>query len=116
MANNLYLVFSRPPDGLTPADYHRWYEAHARENIETPGFLSAQRYAVHQRTGEPAPGAQDHLAVYEYRGDYGPIGDHLRGRVESGDIELPGWFPEIPFASWVCEPHGEKLLAPGRSE
>jgi hypothetical protein len=114
VAHNLYLVFSRPPGDMTTPDYHRWYEDHARENIESPGFVSAQRYSVEQRVGDALPGDQNHLALYEFDGDYGPIGDHLRSRVDSGDIVLPDWFPQVPFASWVCNPVGDRLVAPSR--
>lgn len=116
MAHNLYLVFSRPPSGMSEAQYHRWYDEHMRENMETPGFVSVRRYAVRQRVGKPLPGDQDHLALYEYDGDYGPIGEHLKSRVESGDIELPDWFSEVPFASWASEPLSGRVLAPGRRE
>ena len=44
MTNNLYLVFSEKPDHISVEDYHRWYTAHAQENIESPKFVSAQRY------------------------------------------------------------------------
>ena len=45
MTNNLYLVFSEKPDHISVEDYHRWYTAHAQENIESPKFV--ERAAVH---------------------------------------------------------------------
>ena len=52
MSKSLYLVFSKPPEGVTSDEYDRWYHGHVRENIETKGFLSAERYAL-------KPGAAD---------------------------------------------------------
>ena len=51
MANDLYLVFSKRPDQISAADYDRWYEKHSQENIESPGFVKAQRYAIDQVNG-----------------------------------------------------------------
>ena len=48
MPHNLYLVFSEKPDHVSDADYHRWYVDHAQENIESTGFVSAQRYRVRE--------------------------------------------------------------------
>ena len=44
MSKSLYLVFSKAPEGVTSDEYDRWYHGHVRENIETKGFLSAERY------------------------------------------------------------------------
>ena len=40
---------------------------HAQENIESPGFVNARRFAAHQSNGPSSP--FEHLAVYEYEGD-----------------------------------------------
>ena len=112
MPPNLYLVLSKRPDGVSAEEYDRWYHAHARENIETPGFLSTRRYAL-------APGRSDapdfeHLALYEYEGDYDPIGRGLRERIGRGEIVLPDWFGEIRFGSWKAVPVDDRVPAPGR--
>ena len=39
-------MFSKAPEGVTSDEYDRWYHGHVRENIETKGFLSAERYAL----------------------------------------------------------------------
>ena len=46
MSANLYLVYSQKPDWVSRDDYHSWYVDHAQENIESPGFLTAQRADV----------------------------------------------------------------------
>jgi hypothetical protein len=108
VAPNLYLVFSQPPARLSPADYDRWYHDHVRENIESPGFLSGRRYAL--EPGRPDTGGFSHLALYEYEGDYEPIGRDLRERIGRGDIVLPDWFGEIGFGAWKCVPIDERAV------
>jgi hypothetical protein len=113
MTNNLYLVFSQKPDEISQDDYHRWYVDHAQENIESPGFLSAQRYVVKEIARSEPTGVERHLALYEYEGDMSRWRTDLTRRVETGAIALPDWFPRIQFQSWACEPVGD-LLRPKR--
>lgn len=110
MTNNLYLVFSERPDDVSRTDYHRWYADHAQENIESPGFVSAQRYSVRRVTGENPVGFEQHLAVYEHEGDMSTWRTSLTARIASGDVVLPDWFSRIGFTAWTCDPEGELLL------
>ena len=80
MSKSLYLVFSKPPEGVTSDEYDRWYHGHVRENIETKGFLSAERYAL--KPGRPTGVDFRHLAVYEYTGDYQALREDLERRIE----------------------------------
>jgi hypothetical protein len=108
---NLYLVFSKRPEAISAAEYDRWYEAHAQENIESPGFLNARRFGLTPSTGNPGP--FEHLAVYEYEGSQERWRTDLDARIASGDIDLPEWFPQIQFGSWDCAPVSG-LLQPAR--
>jgi hypothetical protein len=109
VSNNLYLVFSRKPDRINRDDYHDWYVKHAQENIESTGFVSAQRYVVREvHAGQPI-GEEKHLALYEHEGDMSIWRTDLTRRIESGDVVLPEWFKEIQFASWSCTPVGDLL-------
>lgn len=112
MPHNVYLVFSKPPEGLPDAEYQRWYAAHVRENVETPGFVSAQRYQV---SGVVQSGdvAFSHLAAYEYDGDILELRRHLDSRREAGEIVLPEWFGDIRFGTWTCLPLEGRVAAPG---
>lgn len=111
MADNLYLVFSRRPPEISRDDYHRWYVDHAQENIESPGFVNAQRYAIQEvQKGVPV-GEEQHLAVYQYEGDMSIWRQDLSRRIEVGDVVLPDFFQRIAFASWACTPVGD-LLTP----
>lgn len=106
MAPNLYLVFSKPPSGISESEYDAWYEHHARENIVSPGFLSARRYAITPARDAPVPFS--HLALYEYEGEMSTWRTDLTKRIEEGGIVLPEWFGEIAFASWDCTPVSER--------
>ena len=111
MSKSLYLVFSKPPESVTSEEYDRWYHDHVRENIETKGFLSAERYAL--KAGRPTGVDFRHLAVYEYTGDYQALREDLERRIEAGKIVLPEWFPQIQFGSWECRAIDERAEAPG---
>ena len=113
MAPNLYLVFSERPGRISDEQYHTWYTDHAQENIESPGFLSAQRYRVREVVSGEATGPEQHLTVYDYEGPMTTWRTDLSARIQRGDVVLPEWFKEIKFSSWACEPTGE-LLRPHR--
>ena len=113
MPNNVYLVFSEKPAPISDDDYHAWYVDHAQENIESPGFVSAQRYRVREVVRSEPTGAEQHLALYEYEGPMSTWRTDLTARIDSGAITLPDWFSQIRFRSWTCEPAGG-LLRPHR--
>jgi tRNA A37 threonylcarbamoyladenosine biosynthesis protein TsaE len=106
MADKLYLVFSKPPERISNDEYLRWYEEHARENIQSPGFLSTRRYAITPARGEAR---LTHLALYEYEGEQDRWREDLDGRIDRGDIVLPDWFDEITFESWDCQALTERI-------
>jgi len=113
MAPNLYLVFSERPGRISDEQYHAWYTDHAQENIESPGFLSAQRYRVREVVSGEATGPEQHLTVYDYEGPMTTWRTDLSARIQRGDVVLPEWFKDIKFSSWACEPTGD-LLRPHR--
>ena len=113
MSANLYLVFSRKPEWISRDDYHSWYVDHAQENIESPGFASAQRYVVREVQNGRAVAEEQHLCVYEYEGDMSTWREDLTRRIQSGDIVLKDWHHDIGFRSWDCHPVGD-LLRPTR--
>jgi hypothetical protein len=113
MANNLYLVFSQRPSRVSAENYDRWYAQHAQENIESPGFLNAQRYTLREVDAGEEVGPEWHLAVYEYEGEMSVWRKDLSHRIETGDVDLPEWFRDITFKSWNGRPIGG-LLTPQR--
>lgn len=101
MSKKLYLVFSKPPERVSEEEYQQWYHLHVRENIVSPGFLSAQRYGL-TPVPESPPIPFSHLALYEYEGEMSTWRTDLTKRIETGDIVLPEWFKDITFGSWDC--------------
>ena len=89
MSTNLYLVYSRKPEWVSRDDYHRWYVDHAQENIESPGFLSAQRYVVREVQNGRAVAEEQHLCVYEYEGEMSTWREDLTRRIKEGVIVRP---------------------------
>ena len=114
MTNNVYLVFSEKPDHISVDDYHRWYAAHAQENIESPRFVSSQRYTIQEIANSEPVGAEQHLALYEYEGDMAEWRTDLTRRIQTGDVVLPEWFKQIKFKSWTCTPAGGLLTPQSR--
>jgi hypothetical protein len=117
MEDNLYAVFSKPPADLPFDEFEAWYEQHAHENIQTPHFVSVQRYRVsptviasgvgpRKTDVDPSAVIYRYLAAYRFRGDIADVRADLASRVEGGDIVLPPWFSQVAFSSWSCEPVG----------
>jgi hypothetical protein len=109
---NIYLAFSKPPSDVSKDEFNRWYDFHARENIRSPGFVSAQRYEL--KATRDAPVAFSHLALYEYTGDWSVWRADLDRRLETGDIALPDWFSRVDYGSWACVPLTDRIT-PDRS-
>jgi len=125
--NNLYLVFSGPPEGVSAEEYDRWYHHHVRENIVVPGFIAGQRFAISQTMSgsRVAPGTFDsdvgdpregetftHLAVYEYDGrTVDELRRDLFARIESGETVLPAWFDRVHFMTWDCRAIEDRVVA-----
>ena len=107
---NLYLVLSAPPDGVSAETYDKWYHHHIRENLEAPGFVAGQRFKLTPSVGSEHP--HTHLALYEFNGDIKRWQDNLNGRIKSGDIVLPEYFPQIRFGSWEAAPIDERVEVP----
>jgi hypothetical protein len=110
--SNIYLVFSAPPAGVAPELYDSWYHDHIRENLEAPGFVAGQRFALTPSTTAPAGDQHTHLALYQFNGDISRWRTNLESRIASGDIVLPGWFPQIRFGAWECTPIDERVEVP----
>jgi hypothetical protein len=121
MPDNLYAVFSKPPDGVSWEEYDRWYGHHAVENVQSRAFNGVQRYAVNpvvigsgvgpaRSSVDPAAVPYNHLAVFEFRGDIADVRGDLARRVQGGEIVLPNWFDGVPFASWNCVPLGDRIV------
>jgi hypothetical protein len=64
MAKHHLLAFTNPAAGRE-AEFNRWYdERHVPDLLAVPGFVSAQRFALTDATGQGKPG-WTYLALYE---------------------------------------------------
>jgi regulator of RNase E activity RraA len=106
MSENLHLVFSKPPEGLFDEEYNRWYDFHLGEILVVPGFVAARRYRLQTIKGDWTPSGHRYLSAYELEGDPRDVMRELDKEVASGRMQLPGWFPQITFASFNCHSHG----------
>ena len=106
MSENLHLVFSKPPGWLSDEEYNRWYDFHLGEILVVPGFVSARRYRLQTVKGAWTPSGHRYLSAYELEGSPRDVMRELDKEVASGRMQLPGWFPEITFASFNCYSHG----------
>ncbi len=108
MPNNLWLAFSKPPEDVTGQDFDHWYDLHVRENIVSPGFVSAQRFTVTPH--RDAPVTFSHLALYEYQGHWKDWRTHRDARIEAGEIVLPDWSDRVHYGSWECVPITDRIM------
>jgi hypothetical protein len=64
MARHHLLAFTNPAAGRED-EFNRWYdERHVPDLLAVPGFVSAQRFALTDATGQGKPG-WTYLALYE---------------------------------------------------
>ena len=101
MADNIQLVFSRPPEGLDPGEYDRWYEGHVGDILAVEGYEAVRRFALHAANGEAVPTMYSHLALYVIGGEPADTLARLQRAVRDGTVALPDWFDDVRFASFV---------------
>jgi hypothetical protein len=126
VAENLHIVFSRRPDGVSEEEFNRWYDAHLPEILATPGFVAARRFRLEPVVQDAeAPVPFGYLAVYEVEGDpdaalaemaklgLGSKDSYAELKeVDSSGPELPGWWDDVRFASWNCIALGDRVESP----
>jgi hypothetical protein len=100
VTRNLHLVFSKPPEWLSEAEYNRWYDFHLGEILVVPGFAAARRYRLQVTVGAAPLSQHTFLSLYEMEGDPAAVMRELDKEGESGRMALPEWFPEIRFTSF----------------
>jgi hypothetical protein len=112
LAEHAYLVFSRPPAGMSFEDYSRWYATHMDENLTTPGLVAGRRFRLEAEVVDAmAPASVSHLALYEVDGDTATMREGLTAGIEAGRIHLPEWFDRIAFVSLDCSSLGARVAA-----
>jgi hypothetical protein len=106
-------VLSAPPEGVTEAEFHQWYEIHESEVLELDGFRAAERYRLdplRSPSGEPLP--YTHLIAYEIEGEFDTAWANLRAAVDGGRMQFPDWYPQLLSAGAL----GEALVGAGTKE
>jgi len=106
VSENVYLVFSKPPEGLSADEYGRWYEGHVQDILTVEGFAAARRFNLEVIRGDTSPTMYPHLSLYAFDGDAREAMSRLAAATESGAVPRPDWFGSIRFASfygWALE-------------
>jgi len=99
-AEQLYLVFSAPPAGVSAEAYDAWYHDHARENVEIGELAAAHRWdAIASRIDPLLPPHASHVASYELTAGKDTMNRLLNAAIADGRIVLPEWFGGITFGS-----------------
>ena len=69
MPDNVYLVFSKPPEEISLAAFGEWYEQHVRDILTVEGFVAARRFGFEAANGDTSPTMYSHLSLYVIEGD-----------------------------------------------
>jgi hypothetical protein len=104
VSENVCLVFSKPPEGLSADEFGRWYEGHVGDILRVDGFRAARRFNLEAARGDTSPTMYPHLSLYAIDGDAGEALARLDEAVAAGDVPLPDWFGGIRFASFFGSP------------
>ena len=107
MSDNLLLVFSTPPAGVSADEFGSWYDVHVGEVVAIDGFAGARRYRVATVKGDWVPSGEQHLAVYETTGSPADALRAVREQAASGRLTVPDWLPRVSMASFACYLHGD---------
>ncbi len=90
--DNVYFVFSKPPEEISLAAFGEWYEQHVRDILTVDGFVAARRFDFDAVSGRHV--ADDVLTPFTVcdrrrsaRGDGAPRGGHqVWRRADSGVV------------------------------
>jgi hypothetical protein len=108
VADCAFIVLSDPPEEISEAEFHTWYERHAREIVELPGFVAAERFKLQfVRANVKDPNVEyKHYVRYEIEGDFDEAWAGLRAAMDAGKLYVPDWFPLLVTAGWIATPLG----------
>jgi len=125
VAQNLQIVFSCVPEGVSDEEFGEWYDAHLPEILSIPGFVSAQRFRLEPVVVDAVePTSYRYLALYEIEGEpealleemeklsLGTVDSYAeRKEVDASGPALPAWWSQTRFASFNCIALGERVTA-----
>jgi hypothetical protein len=99
MPETKMFVLSAPPEGVDQSELHDWYDVHEAEVLELEGFRGAERFeleALRSANADPLPWT--HLIAYEIEGSFEDAWQNLRDAVDGGQMQFPGWYPQLVSA------------------
>ena len=104
MPENVYLVFSKPPEEISLAAFGEWYEQHVRDILTIEGFTAARRFGFDAVNGDTSPTMYSHLSLYVIEGDPHAAMERLAAATDSGAVPIPEWFDRGRWASFYGHP------------
>jgi hypothetical protein len=110
VADHELLVLSRPPAGVSDAQYNDWYDIHVREILALPAFVSARRFGLDfvSATSEPSE-RYTFLTQYEIAAPFEEAWQQLRAAVDGGQMTFEDWFGGVESQGWRCTPIGGRI-------
>jgi hypothetical protein len=112
MADHELLVLSRPPHGVSDAEYNDWYDIHVREILALPGFVAAERLSLQFVSATTDPAERfTFLTRYEIDGPFEDAWSELRGAVDGGCMTFAEWFGRVESQGWRGTPIGARISA-----
>jgi hypothetical protein len=100
VAESVYLVFSKPPEGMSLAEFGEWYEQHVRDILAVEGFVAARRFGFDVIRGDTSPTMYSHLSLYVIEGDPHAVME----RLAASEVPIPDWFHDGRWASFYGDP------------
>jgi len=103
MGTHVYVVLSNPVPGREE-EYNEWYTGqHLAEVTAVPGFVSAQRFRLHEGEAESAP-PQRYMAIYTIESDDPQAAvARLTELVQVGEVAMSGAFSMEDMAVHLYE-------------
>jgi hypothetical protein len=103
VAESVYLVFSKPPEGMSLEAFGEWYEQHVRDILTVDGFVAARRFGFQVIRGDTSPTMYQHLSLYVIEGDPHAAMERL-AQATNVSVPIPDWFDSGRWASFYGDP------------
>jgi hypothetical protein len=126
MTDNRFLVFARPPEGVSDEEFNTWYDAHLYEILSIPGFEAAQRFRLSPAVVDPAaPAPYRFFALFELSVAPEQALENQRKmalstresyvefkQTDTKGPPLPEWWDGVTFAARTATSVGARVAAP----
>jgi len=85
----LFLVFSNPAESIDEGEFNAFQDAHVRENLVAPGYLTCRRYKLALGSGNEYPSHFRYVSIYE-----------VAGTREERSAQTAALYPDRAHPSW----------------